>query len=225
MTLLAFAALNAASYFVLSQHGTLLFYDHGVDRIGFPLVIWQHGSEPSFAIAMVNLGSDGCFAYGALAVDAAVALIASAIAGILASVRAGSTAVARPNAPASAAPCGPPQFNLRSLLAVTTLVAIALAYERTATDHLRTLSLAAIYLLGPWLLILCGYVTRWRRRAERIIATVSALAILIAGAVATGVRTELADFTRVLLGIYIYWTPQCILLLAAHTIWRRCAAR
>lgn len=41
MTLLVFAALNAASYFALSRHGTLLFYDQGADRIGFPWVIWQ----------------------------------------------------------------------------------------------------------------------------------------------------------------------------------------
>lgn len=219
--LLAFAGLNAASYFVLSQHGTLLFYERGIDRIGFPRVIWQHGSEPSSAIALVYLGSDGYFDYGALAIDAAVALVASLIVGLLALVMTGPTAVGHPRAQASAVASGPPQFSLRALLAVTAVVAIAFACKRAATDRTETFSLAAIYLLGPSLLVVCAHITRGRNRAERFIAICSALAILVGGAVATGVRTGMADFTRALLGLYVYWTPQCVLFLAAHAMWRR----
>jgi hypothetical protein len=222
--LLFFAALNAASYFVLSEHGTLLGYDRGVDRIGFPWVVWQDGAEPSNGIAIVYLGADGYFDYRALAIDAAVALVASLMVGLVAMVAKGCVPDDQPRRPTMAATsrsAGPPQFSLRALMVVTAIVAVALAYERAATDRARAFSLAAIYVLGPSLLIWSAYATRHRNRAERSIAVWLVLAILVAGAVASGVRTNLADFTRVLLGFYVYWTPQCVLFLAADAVWRR----
>ncbi len=222
-TLLAFAALNAASYFVRSDRGKLLGHVNGVDRIGFPWLIWQDGSEPDGGFAPVALGPDGYFDYGALALNAATALVAGIVAGLLARAVFKPTAVSRPLATEPFGrrdATGPPQFSLRSLLAVTFAVAAVLAYGRVATPQLHALSLAAIYACGPSVLVYCAWAAQGRKRAEQLFVVASALAILIAAALAAGMRTKVGDFTRVLLGLYIYWVPQCALMLGGHAAWR-----
>ncbi|HEV3344245.1 MAG TPA: hypothetical protein VG125_27970 [Pirellulales bacterium] len=222
-TLLAFAALNAASYFVRSDRGKLLGHAHGVDRIGFPWLAWQDGAAPENGFATLALGPDGYFDYGGLAMNAGAALVAAILGGLLATAafrpngagkRMGTTSFDRRDAG------GPPQFSLRSLLIVTTIVAGVLAYQRAATPQLYAFALAAIYVCGPSVLVCCAWATLGRKRAERLFVVGCALASLIVAAIATGIRTELGDFTRVLLGLYVYWVPQCVLMLAIHATWR-----
>jgi hypothetical protein len=222
-TLLVFAALNAASYFVRCGGDALLGRGHGVGRIGFPWLVWQDGGEPNLGFASLALGSDGVFDYGALALNAALGLAAGLFVGLLA------TLVFKPKPPGE--PCagkklaqtdagGPPQFSLRSLLTATAVVSVALAFQRAATPEARTFALAALYLLGPSLLVGCAWAARGRKRAEQTLAVCSALAMVVAAALAVGTRVEQGDSTRVLLGLYVYWVPQCVCMVAIVSAWQ-----
>ncbi|HWB10053.1 MAG TPA: hypothetical protein VG826_12545 [Pirellulales bacterium] len=221
VTLLIFAALNAASYFVRSGDA-LLGRTHGVGRIGFPWLVWHEGSEPNRGFATVALGPDGDFDYGALALNAALGLAASFVVGLLATLvfnpKASSKLLGEEKL-ARIEVGGPPQFSLRSLLLATAAVAAALAFLRPATHEARVFYLAAIYLLGPSLLVGCVWAARARKRAEQTLVAFAALATLVAVALVVGTGTEQGDFTRVLLGLYVYWVPQCVALLAV------CSAR
>ena len=77
----------------------------------------------------------------------------------------------------------------------------------------RPALLAAIYLLGPGLLLAVG----WRLR--HVVPTHRNLALAIVGflfvpaaAVLGEMIDGIGDFTRGLLGLFVCWVPQCVLL-------------
>jgi hypothetical protein len=69
--------------------------------------------------------------------------------------------------------------------------------------------LGLIYLLGPWVLVLIAFLplrVSWQRRVVILIPTAL---LLMAAAVAIGVSLKPGlEFDKVLLGIFICWTPQ-----------------
>ncbi|HVX61739.1 MAG TPA: hypothetical protein VHC19_14085, partial [Pirellulales bacterium] len=54
-------------------------------------------------------------------------------------------------------------------------------------------------------------------------ATTSVAALTVSAALVLGAGSGIRDMTQVLLGLFVYWTPQCVLLavcLLAWTAWR-----
>lgn len=235
--LLLFAALNAASYFFRSTHPSLLGYQDGQDALGFPWLAWAE--DPRFSKTMVSggtrsnsgpfslywtvqLGADGAVSYAALLADLACGLASAVIAGLLAAAlgkwqpapRSERAAERQPFEPAR-----PPQFSLRGLFVAVTIVALMIGLDRIAADRLRVAGLGAIYAFGPLLLALVAVLCRGSQR-KQIVALWVMLTALLSGAVVLGVHSRLADFTRVLLGLFVFWTPQCVLALAVLAGWQ-----
>lgn len=218
-TFLVFAALNAVSYFVRSGGDALLGGSAGVGRIGFPWLVWQDGAQPVGGFATVALGADGYFDYGAMALNAASGLATSGLFGLLAKVAFRTkTPGERIETSGRIKADGPPQFSLRSLLIATAAVSVVLAFQRTVTDEAHAFSLAAIYLGGPSLVVCCAWAVRGRKNVGQMIAVCSVLAMLVAAALAVGTQTERGDFTRVLLGLFVYWVPQCVAMVAVRAV-------
>lgn len=212
---LFFAAANSLSYFVRSG-GNL--QDEG-GQIGFPWLVW-----------LDNGRSGGQFDPDALLANVAVGLSASMMFGCLLAALVRRPSAPRPfgnSPPASGASDDssrprrqPPQFSLRGLLLLTTLVAMLMALGQEADKDLKRRMLIPLYWLGPGLLVSTYCMTarlapRMRSQSVSLVAALTIAATCILGASA-GFR----DFTQIALGFYIYWTPQCVLLLASCFAWR-----
>jgi hypothetical protein len=69
-----------------------------------------------------------------------------------------------------------------------------------------------IYLAGPWFLVLVAFLPLGISWQQRIVILVPAAFLLMAAAVALGLHLERSlEFDKVLLGIFICWTPQSAL--------------
>lgn len=233
--LLLFAALNAASYFFRSTHPSLLGYQDGQDGLGCPFLAWTEDDQkatlflgdgiwddqnrlgPLFpAYLTIHLGSDGVVSYPALLANLGCGLACAGIVGLLAG-RYGKWQPTAHRPPAAQrqplAPPRPPQFSLRGLFLAITIVALVIGLDRIAADRFRTVGLATIYALGPAILAVVAGIPR-RSRRRQIFAIWLTLTVLLSGAVVLGVHSSIGDFTRVLLGLFVFWTPQCVLALA-----------
>ncbi|MEX2559924.1 MAG: hypothetical protein WD403_08415 [Pirellulales bacterium] len=200
--LLAMAAGNAISYFIRSDGGGTFLSGRGAtDRIGFPLLVWEGGPRHEW------------FSYSALALNVGCALLASALAGLAARLlNLPSSLHARDEDSLVSPEAGRVQFSVLGLLLATALTGLVLAAARAGTTG-RLAILGGVYLFGPALIVAVAY--RYRRVAERqrsMITAAAALALVVA-AIALGVTSGLRDFTRVLLGIFVFWVPQCTLFL------------
>ena len=97
------------------------------------------------------------------------------------------------------------QFSVKSLLMVTTVAALLIAALTTWNGTPQIL--LAIYFLGPVILILVAMLPRkihWYHRA--VVLTVLSFA-MIGIAISTGNALGV-PFDRVMLGIFVSWTPQ-----------------
>lgn len=214
---LFFAAANSLSYFV--RTGGNLQSQGG--RIGFPWLVWQDNGR-----------SGGQFDPDALLANVAVGLSASIMFGCLSAAlvrprrapRRGRFANSQTSSDASDVSGRPgrrpPQFSLRGMLLLTTLVAVLLALGQEADQGVKRRMLIPLYWLGPGLLVSTYCLTarlapRMRSQSVSLVAALTVAATCILGASA-GFR----DFTQIALGFYIYWTPQCVLLLASWFAWQ-----
>ncbi|HUY90439.1 MAG TPA: hypothetical protein VMV10_17005 [Pirellulales bacterium] len=211
---LAFAAFNSLSYFVrtggnLQRHG---------GRIGFPWLVWA---------------DNGCFGrdfyLNALLADVGIGLAASGAIGCLFALAvrgdrkvSGSLFPAPPrneDVEESAAKLRRPQFSLLGLMLLVTSVAVLFALGQEAEVRVKRQMLILAYWLGPGLLAASHGLASWlapraRGQTMLIVAPLVLLAPLVLGPSA-----GLKDSTLVALGFFIYWTPQCVLLLALFCAW------
>jgi len=210
---LVIGSANAVSFFFLSEGwGSLLgSREPGDEAIGFPLRVWVEGSS---------------YAHHPLRV---VPFLINIATGLLIGVTVGLWAIwQKPKLNQimtrfRSGPLGKPvkmQFSLRGLLVTTLLAALAAAMARSFAPRVEVL--AVIYALGPVSLILLAYVPRGLHWQQRIAILTPATFVLIAVAITLGNALDI-EFDKVLMGIFICWTPQAAsgaIVLTAFLLWR-----
>jgi len=102
----------------------------------------------------------------------------------------------------------PIQFSLRGLLITTTVVAVAATLARNFAARPETL--IAIYALGPLALVAIAMLPRRLSWQKRVVIIIPATLTLIAVAIAVGNAMSM-EFDKVLMGIFLCWTPQSAL--------------
>jgi hypothetical protein len=205
-------SLNALSYFFRSQGwGNLLgTAPRHHESIGFPCVLWETGN--TYGGYFVDfLGLLGNFLFAA-AVGAACGLITLRHRERLNRlVEQFDEAVERQTRARV-------QFSLRGLFAATALAALVAAGARYALDG-RAEVLGAIYLLGPWILVLIAFLPMGLTWQQRVFVLIPAALLLMAAAVVIGVNLkQKIEFDMVLLYIFVCWTPQSALAAIALTL-------
>ena len=115
------------------------------------------------------------------------------------------------------------QFSVKSLLLMTTLVALFIA--AFTSWHGTPQVLLAIYFFGPICLVLVAVLPNRIRMQHRVVLLTLLAFTMIGVAISTGVSLEV-PMDRVLLGIFVSWTPQSafaafilIIGLIAHALW------
>jgi len=207
-TVLLFAAINALSYFYRSDFlGDLFGARPGNDEaIGFPFLIW---SEAGFSRS---------------ALPDSQALVQNVLLGLAVSLPGGllwlflfnnrlTNSIIRLSIRKHYEKLSQQirlQFSLRSLLLLTTVVAVVMAGAKGSVP-LRRILLGVIYLGGPWIIVFVSWQSRrlvvWHRR----FVVYGTLLLLLVGAFALGMSlTGIDDITRVFLGIFVFWVPQCV---------------
>lgn len=200
--MLLMAAVNAVSYFFRSaKWGSLVGKPEPLlESVGFPLKVWEAGNTyGGFFADYPRLGVNILVAAG---VGVIVGMIAAGHHDFLNRV----TAIAEPGGESQKPQ--PIQFSLRGLMVATTIAAVVAMLASKLVAHPGTL--LAIYALGPVTLVAIAMIPRrlsWRRRVAIIIPTTLTL---IAVAVVVGNALEI-EFDKVLLGIFLCWTPQSAL--------------
>ena len=103
------------------------------------------------------------------------------------------------------------QFSLRGLLLATGLVALMAATARYALAG-QAESLGVIYVLGPWVLVLIALLPMGLAWQRRVLILISTAVLMITAAVVVGLSlTPRLEVDKVLMAIFICWTPQCVL--------------
>lgn len=214
--LLVFAALNAVSYFLRSDGASLLGWADGFDRIGFPWLIWEAGGF---------VGRES-MDYSALSKDIVVGIAISVIIGIaFAAISSGAGRAASGPAQASASSSKRLQFSMRDLFGLTTAAAVVLAVARLLGEDLKFWLLQLDFWFGPAMILGLAHRTRAISENQRTIIVAVAAIFLGLAAVALGVSYGFRDFTNILLGLFVFWTPQCVLAISAVVAWRWIRAR
>jgi hypothetical protein len=200
--ILIVASLNSVSYFFRSDGGGNLVgtTPRHHEALGFPFELWETGNT-----------------YGGLFVDVTGLLLNGVIA-IVVGVVCGLLTL-RYRAPLDQLiedfeqvmadqEQRRVQISIRGLLAATGLAALLATGARYALDG-RAEVLGAIYLLGPWVLVLIAFLPLGMTWQQRVYVLLPATMLLMAAAVALGLSLEpKVDFDKVLLGFFICWTPQ-----------------
>ncbi|MEO1528060.1 MAG: hypothetical protein AAFX06_21730 [Planctomycetota bacterium] len=205
-TLLVGAA-NAVSFFFRSDGwGSLLGHRAPNDEaIGFPLAIWvESGGYGTHPIRWIPLG---CCVLSAVVIG----LLAGAVAmyhrerlnAILSRFSTQADAQIRL------------RFTIRGLMITTMLAAITVAAVRSFTPRVEIL--AAIYLCGPITLIGLAFLPRGWRWQQRVALLTPTTVALIVAAMALGQPLGV-EFDKVMMGIFICWTPQSVLGAAVLTV-------
>ena len=215
--LLLLASINALSFFVRSADWTSLV---GPPRsndasIGFPLVVWESGNQYG-----------GLFAdYPNLAWNVLVAALVGSVIGAVAAARTdvlnglidsiqNAASSTSPDSDRSAA--SPIQFSLQGLMIMTTVVAVAVAVVSKMAANPTTL--IAIYALGPLGLVALAMIPRHLTWQHRVVLLVPITFGLIAVAILVGQSLGM-EFDKVLMGIFLCWTPQSALAAIMLTTW------
>ena len=209
-------SLNAVSYFFRSERGgNLLGTAPGrYEALGFPTMLWESG----------NTYGGWFIDVPALLVNAVFALAMGVTSGLLTVLfrKRLNKLVERFDQAVTTTQRGTFQFTLRGLLTLCGLAAVAAAGAHYALAG-NPAVLGIIYGLGPWLLVLISFLPRglaWQQRVAVLVPT-TLLMMLAAVATAAALNPPL-DFDRVLLHIFVCWTPQSVLValvLSAGLVW------
>ena len=201
--ILLMAAVNAASYFGRSDGlGDLYGPSHRyAEAIGFPLEMWREG----------NAYGGYFVSYPALGLNALCALACGSVLGLLAVSRMSqlNTWIADVEQQITHRENRKFQFTLFGLMAGTALTAVAASVARTLSP--RPEALGAIYWCGPTALIILALIPYRISWEHRVAILVTAAVVFIAVAIAIGTALKM-EFDKVLLGIFLCWTPQSMLL-------------
>ena len=199
------ASLTAVSYFFRSERWGNLVGTAPSNReaLGFPIELWESG----------NMYGGYFVDYWALMVDAVFALAAGVVCGLVPlrhRVRLNRLVDDFERATTRPARHGV-QFSMRALLLATGLAAVVAAGARYAIAG-RAEVLGIIYVLGPWLLVVIAFLPLAISWQQRVYILIPSALLLMAAAVAIGVSLEpKLEFDKVLMGIFICWTPQSVL--------------
>lgn len=215
-------AVNAVSYFFRSPDWRNLFYENVTtsgtgsrESIGFPLEVWQAGNTYGGLFAdYVAMGWNVLFACGVgcllgwLCVCKRV-FLNRAVGGTNVSPAGDANSGATSSTGSATRRGGRPiQFSLLGIMTATTLVAVASMVTSKLAAHPATLMV--IYALGPLGLVTLAMLPRRMSWQRRVVLLVPCAMGLIAVAMAVGQVLGL-DFDRVLMGIFLSWTPQSAL--------------
>jgi hypothetical protein len=207
---LLMAAVNAVSYFFRTGgFGTLLGYEPmPTEAIGFPMEIWNE--TKTYRGFIVD--------YRAMLINVSVALLPGILFGIIGvwfrdgfnqHILEFEQKEAKSKRPSL-------QFSTKTLLIITTVVAFAVAALSTWRES--RITLAAIYLLSPAVLIGLAMLPesiRWYWRALLLIIVAKAtIGIGIASGLSLGI-----PFEKVMFGIFVCWVPQSVFAAFLITVW------
>ncbi|MFT5523184.1 MAG: hypothetical protein ACI9G1_001408 [Pirellulaceae bacterium] len=191
-------ASNAVSYFFRSDGFGNLFDKPGGARevIGFPWVVWEAGKTyDGYFVDYVTLGLNCVFGIGLGVVLGLILMSQAAWLNRLVDH-------VESEFPLEGSKL---QFSLRGLFGATILASICAAVA--ANFGSNPLVLGAIYCFGPLALILFAFIPQRISWQQRVAILAPAAITLIVVAVAVGVSLGM-EFDRVLIGIFICWTPQ-----------------
>lgn len=197
-------ALNAVSYFARSDDwGNLLGQiPASAEALGFPVLMWEQGL--TYGGYFIDLP--------ALALNMVFAVVVGLGCGTIAVRQRGR--LNRLVDEFEESVTGPPNkfhFTTRDLLVVMTFAAVLAASARLFLNG-RPEVLGAIYLLGPWLLVTIALLPRKIAWQQRVLILVPAALLLILAAILSGASLKRpVEFDKVLLGIFVCWTPQSAL--------------
>ena len=208
--MLLMAAVNALSYFFRSSDWTSLVQPnlHSKEAIGFPFVVWEAGNTYG-----------GMFAdYPRLGLNVAVA---AAVGSLLGWYTARKTPflnglLTQLETESIERESQPIQFSLRGLMIATTVIAVTATLARNFAARPETL--IAIYLFGPLLLCVIAMLPRNLSWEKRVVLIIPATFLLIAVAIAVGTVMNM-EFDKVLMGVFLSWTPQSALAAVGLTGW------
>ena len=108
------------------------------------------------------------------------------------------------------------QFSLRGLMITTAVVAVTATLAKNFAAHRETL--VGIYLAGPTCLVAIAMLPRGLSWQTRVKIMVPLSLGLIAAAVAVGIAIGI-EFDKVLLGIFLCWTPQSAIAAISISAW------
>jgi hypothetical protein len=205
-------SLTAVSYFFRSQRGGNLLGttpDH-YEAIGFPCTLWETGN--TYGGLFVDLLALAVNAGGGLAVATACGWLTLRFRGRLNDLvnRLDDLAAIQPQR-------GGLQFSLRGLFALSGLAALAAAGAHYALAG-NPAVLPMIYGLGPWILVAVAFLPMGLSWQRRVVVLVPAALGLMGAAVAVGASLRPpVEFDKVLMYIFICWTPQSVLVALALT--------
>jgi len=212
-TALAFASLNAISYFVRSEGWGNLLGDHpGNDEaIGFPMLIWHQGGSFFSYNAMIG---DILFAASVGTLAGVVVLLGSKFWLSGANILTDDQAVKLDFRF---------QFSLRGLLLFTAVISVVAGITANIpgfNNSVAVLVLFIIYLVGPAIVLLLWQFLPMTPPLVRSLLVLFVMSVLAGIAMFCATLIEgLHDFARAMLGLFIYWTPQCFVFAFVIYVW------
>ncbi len=205
-------SLTAVSYFFRSERGGNLLgtTPNHYEALGFPCTLWETGNM-----------------YGGLFVDLQALLLNAVFSAVLGAGCGLATwlfrvrltdLVERLEQTVTARQQGRLQFSLRGLLALSGLAAAAAAAAHYAlAGHPAVLLI--IYALGPWILVLIAFLPMGLSWQQRVVVLVPMAPLLMLAAVVVGISLKPPlDFDKVLLYIFVCWTPQSVVVAIGLTL-------
>ena len=205
-------SLTAVSYFFRSERGGNLLgtTPQHYEALGFPCTLWETGNM--YGGLFVDLRALLVNALFSAALGASCGLATWLFRGRLTDL------VERLEQTMTARQQGRLQFSLKGLLTLSGLAALMAAGAHYAlAGHPAVLGI--IYALGPWILILIAFLPMglgWQHRVA-ILLPMAPLLILAAVAAGASVKPPL-EFDKVLLYIFVCWTPQSVLVAIGLTL-------
>jgi len=208
--MLLMASVNALSYFFRSKSWRGLVgqvpRDSG-ESLGFPFQVWEAGNTYG-----------GMYAdYPMIGLNILVAALVGMVVGVFVARKTDflNRLLNESDEDIEGNPDQPVQFSLSGLMIATTLSAIFASVASKLA--VRPETLIAIYALGPTALVIIAMLPRNISWQQRVAIITPATFCLIAVAIAVGHGLKM-EFDKVLMGIFLCWTPQSALAATVLTI-------